>query len=571
MSAPPLILMQGISKRYGELWANRQVTLAVAAGEIHALVGENGAGKSTLMKILFGLVQPDEGNIHLDGKPVAFKHPKEALRAGIGMVQQQLLIFPQLTSLENIVVGAEVRRWGVLNRKETRRKVEALCCSFGFDLPLDVRADEISFAHRQQMELLRLLYRGARILLLDEPSSLLAPAEIERLLALLRTFRAEGHTIILTTHRLREVFAIADRITILRRGELAGTWQRDQTSAQQIASLLVPAGDDAAVPNGDGINYLSPGRIAGSLFENASSPSSRPRPESMKDQECWITAPAADFDPEFVDMTGNGGEAMLGQPSSELPPEAPPILSVETVTAQSVHQEPGITDFCLQLREGEIFGMAGVVGNGQRVLALLLAGMHRVSAGTIRLGAHDITNTPAAARLGMGIRWLPENSLEEGALAELSLWENLLLGFQRRPSNQTLGWLHKKRIMQKAESRLELSRVAYTNITQPLSDLSGGNQQKVILERALTDPLKMVLLEQPCRGLDIHAQRETHRRIRSLIRAGVTFLIFSYDLEELLSLSHRIGVMYRGRLMGVTHTHRAERELLGQWMLGAPE
>lgn len=518
MNSPPLIRMRSISKRYGDLWANSRISIEILKGEIHAIAGENGAGKSTLLKILFGLVQPDEGSIYLNGEPVSFNHPRDALRAGIGMVQQQLLIFPQLTSLENIVAGAEPRKWGLIKRKEMRQTIEELCRSFGFDLPLDANAAEISFAHRQQIELLKALYRGAKILILDEPTSLLAPPEVDRLLKMLHILQAQGQTIIFISHRLQEIFSTADRITVLRGGKLMGTWNKESTSIQQISSLIVA---------GSELNHN----------EN----------EPKKDH------------PVTAQILGNQ------------PPEAPPVLTVDKVTLPSFGHEPGIADFCLQVRAGEIFGIAGVVGNGQRALALTLAGLQPNERGRIWLESQEITGLSVAKRIQMGIRWLPENSVEEGALAELSLWENMLLGFQRRPSNQSAGWLHKTKIRQWAKDRLDEQEVAYTSISQPLASLSGGNQQKVILKRTLSGPLKMVILEHPCRGLDIMARQKVHRKIQSLSGKGLTFLVFSYDLEELLALSHRIGVMYRGRMTGVSDTHKANREQLGKWMLGIAE
>lgn len=510
--------MESISKRYGDLWANSRVSIEVLEGEIHAIVGENGAGKSTLMKILFGLVQPDEGSIYLNGEPISFDHPGDALRAGIGMVQQQLLIFPQLTSLENIVAGAELRRWGLIKKKEMRQTLEELCRSFGFDLPLDANAGEISFAHRQQIELLKALYRGAKILILDEPTSLLAPPEVDRLLKMLRILQAQGQTIVFISHRLQEIFSAADRITVLRGGKLMGTWNKQETSIEQISSLIVAGGKFA-------------------------------RTENSLGQDRPITA----------------------QILRNRHLEPPPVLTIDKVTMPSFGHEPGTTDFCLQIHAGEIFGIAGVVGNGQRTLALSLAGLQPVEKGRIWLESQEITGLSVAKRIQLGIRWLPENSVEEGALAELSLWENMLLGFQRRSSSQSVGWLHKTRIKQWAKDRLDEQKVAYASISQPLGSLSGGNQQKVILKRTLSGPLKMVILEHPCRGLDIKARQKVHRKIKSLSEKGLTFLVFSYDLEELLTLSHRIGVMYRGRMTGVSDTHQANRDLLGKWMLGIAE
>jgi len=513
----PLLDMQNISKRYGDSWANRDTSLQVLPGEIHALVGENGAGKSTLMKILFGLVKPDKGSVYVNGKPAFFRHPREALKAGIGMVQQQLLIFPQLTCLENIVLGCESKRWGGLfKRQETERQLLDLGRLFGFDLQLDAMAGALPFAQRQQIELLRVLYRGATILILDEPTSLLAPPEVEKLLSLLKTLQAQGSTVIFISHRLQEVFSIADRITILRKGKSIGTRKIDHTSSEEVAALIMagnhplPALDDGGLKKADPI-----------------------------------------------------------QPAEE-PPQRAPILSLQQVSVPREEVEAGLADFSLQAREGEVLGIGGVVGNGQRVLAHVLAGLKKVDKGKILFRSREITGFPGSRLLRMGLRWLPANSLEEGALPELSLWENMLLGFQRTPFCQSSGWLHKTRIRNWTEQQLNASEVAYSNLQQSINSLSGGNQQKLVLSRTLSDRPQLVILEQPGRGLDIHAQRKMHLRIKSLNREGVTFLVLSYDLEELLVLSDRIGILYRGRLMGLMNSAEADRQMLGKWMLGLP-
>lgn len=514
MNAVPLIDMQKISKRFGELWVNRDISLQVMPGEIHALMGENGAGKSTLMKILFGLVRPDEGAVYVNGKPAIFRHPREALQAEIGMVQQQLLIFPQLTALENIVLGCESSKWGLFQKQETERKLLELCRIFGFDLQLDIIAGTLPFAHRQQIELLRVLYRGAKILILDEPTSLLAPPEVETLLNLLKTLQVQGHTVIFISHRLQEVFSIADHITILRKGKSIGSWKIDQTSLEEVAALIMA--EDRRDPGPD-----------------------------------------------------NGGpkKADLIQPAKETPQTAT-MLSLQQVTVHPRGVEAGLTDFSLQVREGEVLGIGGVVGNGQRVLAHVLVGLEKVDKGKILLQSREITDFPSSRLVRMGLRWLPANSLEEGALPELSLWENMLLGFQRNPFCQSRGWLHKGKIRNWSEQQLNASEVAYSNLQQSLNSLSGGNQQKLLLSRTLSDRPRLVLLEQPGRGLDIHAQRKMHLKVKSLNRQGVTFLVLSYDLEELLSLSDRIGILYRGKLMGLVNSAEVDRKLLGRWMLG---
>lgn len=508
MNTAPLINMHKICKKFGRLWANRNVSLQVMEGEIHVLAGENGAGKSTLMKVLFGLLQADGGTIYLNGRPTSFRHPREALQAGIAMVQQQLLIFPQLSALENIALGAESHKWGVFKREATRRKLYSLSRIFGFDLPLKTMAGELSFAHRQQIELLRVLYRGARILILDEPTSLLAPPEVEKLLGLLKALKTQGHTIIFISHRLREVFAIGDRITVLRKGESLGTWSADRLSPEQVAAKIAEG-------------------------------------------KQLITAPR------------NGTRQAAMAPQSDQA-----VLSLQHLTVNSHGMEIGLEDFSLQIRDGEILGLGGVVGNGQRMLARFLAGLEPAAKGRMFFRDRDITGFSVARLGGMGIRWLPENCLEEGSLPELSLWENMLLGFQRHPSCQSWGWLQKDCIRNWTRQRLNSGKVAYADLEQPLKSLSGGNQQKLMLSRTLSGHPQLVILEQPGRGLDVHAQQKMHAKVKSLNAEGVAFVVFSYDLEELLSLSHRVGILYRGRLMGLVSSDQADRNLLGEWMLG---
>jgi simple sugar transport system ATP-binding protein len=506
--------MQNICKRFGSLWANRDISLQVMPAEVHALVGENGAGKSTLMKILFGLIQPDGGSLYVNGKPVSFRHPREALQAGIGMVQQQMLIFPQLTSVENVVLGCEPRGWGLFREKEVERRLLELSRLFGFDLQLEAMAGTLSFAQRQQIELLRVLYRGARILILDEPTSLLSLPEVEKLLSLIKTLRAQGHTIIFISHRLQEVFSIADRITVLRKGKSIGTWKGDQISSEEIAALIMEESHPVSAGDSDRIR-----------------------------KKGFIQAAAVPMRPE-------------------------PVLSLQQVTMPSKGSEGGLDDLSLQVREGEILGIGGVVGNGQRALARALAGLEKVDQGRILFQSREITGFPISRLVQLGFRWLPANSLEEGALPDSSLWENMLLGFQRKSVFQSWGWLHKRKIKDWTRQELNAGEVVHSSLQQSISSLSGGNQQKLVLSRALSDRPKLVILEQPGRGLDIHAQRRMHLKVKSLNREGVTFLVLSYDLEELLALSDSIGILYRGRLMGLVSSHEADRGLLGKWMLG---
>lgn len=507
----PLIAFEKISKRFDSFWANREISLEIFEGEIHAVVGENGAGKSTLMKILYGYLQPDAGQITLRGVPVTFRHPREAMRAGIGMVHQQLLIFPQLTALENIIMGSEPKRWGWLRRKAAREKVLQFCRNFGFTLPLDTPAGELAHAYRQHIELLRVLYRDASILILDEPTSLLAPKEVEQLLQLLRKLRSRGHTILFISHRLKEVFALANRLSVLRQGKWVGTRTLSQTTKEEIARMIV----------------------SGKTIESVE--------EEKMETECLKRPRARDMEP---------------------------LMTLKEVFAQSGKHETGLKDFSLNIERREILGIGCVVGNGERTLAQVLAGFTPLKKGHLLFDGAEISRTPANQRMQQGFRWLPANPPEEALLSSRSLWENCLLGSQRESSNHSKGWLLKGRIKRWVRERLGFHGVHKSDIQSPLSSLSGGNQQKVALARVLSGSPRFIIMEQPGRGLDINAREQLRRHVRTLNACGVTFLVISYDLDELLLMSHRIGILYQGKLMGIVDTQEADRERLGRWMLG---
>ncbi|MGV8074711.1 MAG: ABC transporter ATP-binding protein [Syntrophobacteraceae bacterium] len=509
----PLFVLENISRRFGSLWANRDVSLNVFEGEILAIVGENGAGKSTLMKILYGHIQPDSGTVYFRGKPIVLRNPRDAMRVGIGMVYQQPLIFPQLSSLENIIAGAEPGRFGFISRKGAESKVSRLCRLFGFDLPRNGLAGELSFAHRQQIELLRILYRDAGVLILDEPTSLLAPPEIERLLDLLKSLRERGYTILFISHRLREVFSVADRISVLHRGRCMGTFDAIEISMEKIAKLIVPEAEGS--------------RTSGERAEEHSSSKKK--------------SPAV---------------------SSKV------ILDMRGVAAKSFGGEVELKDFSLRIREGEIFGMAGIVGNGQRTIARILAGMAPVEAGAVIFDGQEITHHSVLERIQRGLSRLAANPAEETTLPLLSLWENLLLGRQCEPSFKGYGLLLEGKIRRWAEEVLAANDVVYSDTEQAVDSLSGGNLQKFALARALSGPPRLAVLEQPGRGLDLGAQEKLNQRVHALNASGVAFLIISYDLDELLSLCHRIGVMFRGELTGIVEAEEASREILGKWMLG---
>lgn len=518
ISTKPFIALRTISRRFGPVSANRDISLDLVEGEIHAIVGENGAGKSTLMKILSGELQPDGGEIRLRGHRITFRRPQDAIAAGIGMAHQHFLVFPQLTAMENIIVGKEPARWGWINRRQADQELLALCRSIGFALPLEVPAARLSFAHLQQIEILRLLYRKVKVLIFDEPTSLLAPPEAERFLDLLHTLQSSGHTILFISHRLREVLAVADRVSILNRGRALGTFMTTEISQERLVQLVIAGAD------------------AGSNHHCHTTPTPSP--------------------PTFQ------------PPPFTLPSSPTPILELNEVTTRSGYQEANLDRFSLTLARGEIVGLGGVVGNGQRTLALQLIGLQPVERGSIVFSGQEITRLSPGERLAMGIRWLPANPVEEALLPSRALWENLLLGHQRQPFLQRFGWLRRKIIKQRVAEHLDRNNVVHASLDEPLSSLSGGNMQKLALCRVLEGSPSLVILEQPSRGLDLRAQEHLRDRILELNRGGVTFLIISYDLEELLRLSHRLGILYRGRLIGLTTPAEASHGQLGRWMLG---
>ncbi|MGA2937011.1 MAG: ABC transporter ATP-binding protein [Syntrophobacteraceae bacterium] len=519
-AAPPLVEIRNIYKKFGSFYANRNISLQIARGEVHAIVGENGAGKTTLMNVLFGRLRPDSGSIILRGIPVSFRSPREALRAGIGMVHQDMLFFPQLSVLENIIVGCETQRpsffAGVLRTGRARQEVNRIQDSLGFRLELDRQAKELPFARRQQIELVRMLYRGAEILILDEPTSLLFPEETEKLLDLMKSLRAGGRTVLFISHRLVEVFSAADRITVLRGGSLAATLDAGGTDIEEIARLMV-------------------GR-AEPVRRNAANP--RPPPKCL-----------------------SGHMAA-----------APRRLEIRNLSVGPAGTEPALRDISISIGKGEIFGIGGIVGNGQRPLARVLAGKTRPDSGWVRFEGEEISRLDLKERLRKNILWLPENPVEEALLPERPLWENFLLGRQREKEFARAGFIRKQKVIRFSEEQVTLNSIAAPGPLEPLSGLSGGNRQKVALARVLAGSPILAILEQPCRGLDLHAAGAVYDRLLELSRSrGVSFILISYDFDELISICDRIAVIYRGEIIGKIESAKASRELLGRWAAGVRE
>lgn len=492
--------LRGITKVFGPLVANDHIDLTVEPGQIHALLGENGAGKSTLMNVLYGLYQPDEGQILIDDEPVSFNGPGDAVAAGIGMVHQHFMLVPVFTVAESVALGYEpTGRAGIIDAKAARDKVAEISRRFGFDVDPDARIEDLPVGVQQRVEIIKALSRQAKILILDEPTAVLTPQETDELITIMRELKASGTSIVFITHKLREVRAVADTITVIRRGRVVGAAE-PTASAGHLAGLMV--GHDVSL----------------SVDKEPAQPGQ-----------------------EGLSLSG----LTLVQDGSLL-----------------------LDDVDLHVRNGEILGVAGVQGNGQTELSETILGLRQPTTGTIAFGGKDVTGRGVHERLRSGLGFVPEDRADDGMIAEFSVAQNMILdryddpAFGRGPS------LSPTRVRSNAETLREEFDVRVTDVADPMSTLSGGNQQKAILARELSRPLKALVACQPTRGLDVGSIEFVHKRIVAERDTGTAVLIVSSELDEIYALSDRIAVMYRGRIVGLVPPD-TPRDVLGLMMAGA--
>ncbi len=474
--------LRGITKRFGDLVANDSIDLVVEPGEIHALLGENGAGKSTLMNVLYGLYQPDEGQILVDDVPVTFGGPGDAMRAGIGMVHQHFMLIPVFTVAENIELGHERTRFGFLNRRAAHREVREVSERYGLHVPVDALIQDLPVGVQQRVEILKALIREARVLILDEPTAVLTPQETDDLMAVMRSLKEGGTSIVFITHKLREVRAVADRITVIRRGKVVGEASPTASSAE-LASMMVG------------------------------------RPVSLE---------------------------------IEKEPREPgdPVLEVTDLRVVDHAGQVMVDDVSFSVRAGEIYALAGVQGNGQTELTEALVGLETVESGTVTLEGRDVTRAGIDAMIGLGVGYVPEDRLHDGLVSSFTVAENLVLDlYHRAPFSRGVS-LDLDRIDRNAHERVEEFDVRTSSIEHTASTLSGGNQQKVVLARELSRPLKVLIVAQPTRGLDVGSMEFVHRRIVAERDNGAAVVVISTELDEVLGLADRIGVMYRGKIIG---------------------
>jgi simple sugar transport system ATP-binding protein len=491
----PVLELRGMTKRFPGVLANDHIDFDLRKGEVHALLGENGAGKSTLMNVLYGLYHPDEGEIRINGEPLRIHSPHEAIDRGIGMVHQHFMLIPVMTVAENIVLAAEPTRGGVLlDIDEAVKRVEELSKSFNFAIAARALVQDITVGQQQRVEILKALYRGADILILDEPTAVLTPQEADELFGILRTLQREGMSIIFITHKLHEVLDIADRITVLRRGKKIETVAREGATEEGLARLMV------------------------------------------------------------------GREVLL---RVDKPPASPAdvLLEVEDLTVLDDRGLEAVRGVSFQVRAGEIVGIAGVDGNGQTELIDAMTGLRHAASGLVRVGGRDVTGTSARDHLDEGLGHIPQDRQRRGLVLDFTLAENLALHDFRKQPNSRFGWLYPRRIIAWARGLLQEFDVRGGGPQTLASALSGGNQQKVVVAREVARDPRVLIAAQPTRGLDVGAIEFVHRRLVEERDEGRAVLLISLEIDEILSLSDRILVIYEGRIVAEFTPDVTEQQL----------
>jgi simple sugar transport system ATP-binding protein len=528
---PLTVRLSAIFKSYGAVQANRGASLDVAAGEIHALVGENGAGKSTLMRMLAGLFPPDAGRIEVNGRDVTGWTTADAIRAGVGMVHQHFMLIPTLTIAENVILGREPMRGLALDMAKALIEVRTVAGQFGFRVNVHERVRELSVGEAQRVEILKALFRGARILILDEPTAVLSPPEVQELWRVLRSLRESGGTIILITHKLDEVMAVSDRVTVMRHGETVARMVTANTTPAEIARAMV--GRDVVLT--DATSLAANLALAGG-------------------------APTAAINPT---ATRAAGESRSGDTRS--------ALTVQSLTVHGPRREGRVNDVSLSIAPGEILGIAGVEGNGQTELVEAIAGLRAVASGRIALGDRDITSLDVHRRAALGLAHIPEDRQRRGLVLDYSVADNLILGRQASFARRPAGRLDRRRILANARGALARFDIRPADPALPARALSGGNQQKVVIAREMGGDFSVLLAAQPTRGVDVGAVEFIHAQLRAARDAGKAILLVSAELAEILALADRVAVMYRGRIVGLMPRAEASAETIGPLMTGAQD
>lgn len=498
-----LLEMQQICKAFSGVYANDHVDLTVEKGEIHALLGENGAGKTTLMNILFGIYSADSGQILWKGEPVRFASPKDAIAAGIGMVQQHFSLVRKMTVLDNIILNLRDNRF-VLDRKQARQRVCALAEKYGLTVDPDAQVGSLSVGEQQRVEILKALYRDVELLILDEPTGVLTPQETAQFFEVLRALQKEGYGIIIITHRMSEIMAISDRVTILRDGKKVAQLVTAETQPDELSRHMI-------------------------------------------------------------------GRELSESYDVDTPPGEETLLSLEAISLPRKKKGHPLHDITLELRRGEILGVAGVEGNGQKELAEIITGIQHPSQGRVVLDGQEIQRENVRQRYERGVVYISDDRLNDSLVTDMDMTENLMLRDYCRAPFSHKGLLDRKAMLQTAKEKIQRYQVRSSGTSgeaTPVRLLSGGNQQKLIVAREIHDRAQVVVASQPTRGLDIGATEFVRDRLVEQRNAGKGVLLISADLEEIMALSDRIAVLFGGRIVGVLTRQEATVEKIGLLMGG---
>lgn len=495
------IRLKNITKRFPGVLANDHIDLSVDKGEIRAIVGENGSGKTTLMRILYGMYQPDEGEVYIWGKKMSFQSPLEAIHAGLGMVHQQFRLFPSLTVSENIVFGNEPSKMGFFDKETAIRETQELAARHGFQLDPQALIRDLPFGVRQRVEILKSLYRNAQILILDEPTAVLTPQERDELFKILRSLAEQDKTIIFITHKLNEVMSISDNAVVLRGGRVTATLRTSETSPEEISKYMV------------GRNVLL----------------------------CVEKPPL-----EKGDV----------------------VLELDDITLGGLERKPVVDSVSFKVHSSEIVGIAGVAGNGQTELVEAIVGLRSVEKGRLSLEGKDITNASIAERRALSMAYIPEDRIERGLAVDARVNENLIMNYQNDEFISKNGWLNLKGVSEFASELIKNFSIRTSSQFEPTSNLSGGNQQRVVIAREFSHQARLIIAEQPTRGIDIAATEFVHQQLIKYRGEGSAILLISADLSEIMSLSDRILVMFEGRVTGEVYPEKATEEEVGLLMAG---
>ena len=517
----PIVELVGITKSFPGVLANDDVDLTLRRSEVHCLLGENGAGKSTLIGMLSGLIRPDAGTIRIEGAETAISSPRRALELGIGTVHQHSTLIPALSVLENLMLGDS--RGVRLDRAAARRRLAELAAQLGVEIDPGTRAADLSLGHQQQVEIVKALWRGSRVLILDEPTSMLTPQGVAELAKVLARLKAQGQAVIFITHKLHEALSLGDEISILRQGRLVGTMHREALRSKSHEELRA--------------------EIVRIMFG----------------EEARAVADLAELQEELDNVEGTARVVAA---------EAETVLELQSVSSPAEGSELGVEDVSLGLREGEILGVAGVDGNGQRALAEVIAGQRRVSAGDILLYGGPVTRMNVAARQKLGLRYVTDDRLGEGIVGTLPVGLNLFLKRVGERPYWRHGRIQRAVIEGRAAELVREFDVRTPFVTTRAATLSGGNIQKVLLARELSFQPKVVVFHKPTYGLDVRTTATVRDLIRKLADDGGAGLVISTDLDELLEICDRIAVLSRGRLVGVVPNGPGAAERVGELMVG---